>query len=94
MKDLPGGYESAFQCRGHGFDPWSRKIPHIMKWQSQCAPNTEPTHLSLRAATSEVHMPSASQQEKPPRWEAHATQQKGSSHLLQLEKAQCSQKIK
>ena len=22
------GYESACQCRGHGFEPWSRKIPH------------------------------------------------------------------
>ena len=22
---------SACQCRGHGFDPWSRKIPHAME---------------------------------------------------------------
>ena len=22
------GQESACQCRGHGFEPWSRKIPH------------------------------------------------------------------
>ena len=22
------GWESAFQCRGHGFEPWSGKIPH------------------------------------------------------------------
>ena len=23
-----GGFESACQRRGHGFDPWSGKIPH------------------------------------------------------------------
>ena len=22
------GWESACQCRGHGFEPWSGKIPH------------------------------------------------------------------
>jgi len=22
------GYKFACQCRGHKFDPWSRKIPH------------------------------------------------------------------
>ena len=27
------GKESACQCRGHGFDPWSRKIPHAL-WGS------------------------------------------------------------
>ena len=24
------GLESTCQCRGHGFDPWSGKIPHVM----------------------------------------------------------------
>ena len=24
--------ESACQCRGHGFDPWFRKIPHKGKY--------------------------------------------------------------
>ena len=35
IKNLPtglhlwrSGWESACQCRGHGFEPWSRKIPH------------------------------------------------------------------
>ena len=31
LQDFPGGAvdkESACQCRGHGFEPWSRKIPH------------------------------------------------------------------
>ena len=34
MLGLPwwlSGKESACQCRGHGFDPWSRKIPHTLK---------------------------------------------------------------
>ena len=29
----PHGKESACQCRRHGFDPWSRKIPWRRKWQ-------------------------------------------------------------
>ena len=36
------GWESACQCRGHGFDPWSRKIPHAMEQLSPCATTTEP----------------------------------------------------
>ena len=35
--------ESTCQCRGHGFDPWSRKIPHAMGQPSLCAPTTELT---------------------------------------------------
>ena len=29
-RGFPGGavVESACQCRGHGFEPWSGKIPH------------------------------------------------------------------
>ena len=27
------GKESACQCRRHGFNPWSRKIPWRRKWQ-------------------------------------------------------------
>ena len=33
-RGLPWGFsgeESACQCRRHGFDPWSRKIPHATK---------------------------------------------------------------
>ena len=25
------GWESACQCRGHGFEPWSGKIPHAVE---------------------------------------------------------------
>ena len=32
--------ESACQCRGHEFNPWSRKIPHAAEQLSLCAPTT------------------------------------------------------
>ena len=35
------GYESACQRRGHGFEPWSRKIPHAAEQLSLCATTTE-----------------------------------------------------
>ena len=38
----PSGYESACQCRGHGLEPWSRKIPHAVEQLSPCATTTEP----------------------------------------------------
>ena len=36
------GWESACQCRGHGFEPWSGKIPHAAGQLSQWATTTEP----------------------------------------------------
>ena len=38
------GYEYTCHCRGHGFDSWSRKIPHALEQLSPCAWTTEPTH--------------------------------------------------
>ena len=37
--------EPASQCRRHGLDPWSRKIPHASR------------QLSLCATTAEAHAP-------------------------------------
>ena len=42
VKNLPA------KCRGHGFDPWSRKIPHALGQLSPSAPVTEPTHSTAR----------------------------------------------
>ena len=39
------GLESACWCRGHGFDPWSRKIPHAVEQLSPCATTMESTRL-------------------------------------------------
>ena len=36
------GKESAYQCRRHGFNPWSRKIPYATEQLSLWAPTTEP----------------------------------------------------
>ena len=56
------GYESTCQCRGHGFEPWSGKIPHAAEQLSPCATTTE-------ARTPRARAP---QQEKPPQREASA----------------------
>ena len=39
------GWESACQCRGHRFEPWSGKIPHAVEQLSPCATTTEPARL-------------------------------------------------
>ena len=36
------GKEPACQCRGHGFKPWSRKIPHAAEQLSLCTTTTKP----------------------------------------------------
>ena len=48
------GKESTFQCRRHGFNPGSGKIPHAMEQLSPCATTVEPVLQSLRAATTEA----------------------------------------
>ena len=39
------GWESACQCREHGFEPWSGKIPHATEQLGPWATTTEPAHL-------------------------------------------------
>ena len=39
------GWESACQCRGHGFEPWSGRIPHAAEQLGPWATVTEPTRL-------------------------------------------------
>ena len=41
------GWESACQCRGHGFEPCSGKIPHATEQLGPCATTTEPARLEL-----------------------------------------------
>ena len=40
-------WESTCQCRGHGLDSWSRKIPHATGQLSPWATTTEPVLLEL-----------------------------------------------
>ena len=47
-------WESASQCRGHGFpDPWSRKIPYTAEQLSPSITTAEPVLYSLWAPTAE-----------------------------------------
>ena len=39
------GWESACQCRGHGFESWSGKIPHAAEQLGPWATITEPARL-------------------------------------------------
>ena len=39
------GWESACQCRGYGFEPWSGKIPHAAEQLAPWATTTEPARL-------------------------------------------------
>ena len=39
------GWESACQCREHGFEPWSGKIPHAAEQLGPWATTTEPARL-------------------------------------------------
>ena len=39
------GWESACQCRGHGFEPWPGKIPHATEQLGPWATITEPARL-------------------------------------------------
>ena len=39
------GWESACQCRGHGFEPWSGKIPHATEQLGPWATTAEPACL-------------------------------------------------
>ena len=66
---------------GHGFNPWSRKIPYATGQLSLCATTAELTNLE----------PVPHNSEKPPQWEAHAPQLEGGPCLPQLEKARVQQ---
>ena len=58
MSEFPGGpvVKTVYQCRGHGFDPWCRKIPHAVGQLGPCTTTTE-------AQAPRGHAP---QQEKSP----------------------------
>jgi len=49
------GKESIYECRRHGFNPWSRKIPLAADQLSPCIITTEPVLQTPGAATAE-HM--------------------------------------
>ena len=69
------GKESAFQCMGHGFNPWFEKIP------SPCAATTEPVLWSLGVTTEALHPGArAPKQEKPRQREAGLHKKSAPTH--------------
>ena len=83
--------------QGHGFNPWSREIPHAAEQLSPGIIATEPVcqnYWSPRATTTEAHVPRACalKQEKPPQWEARAPQRRVAPARRQLEKARIKQR--
>ena len=70
------GWESACQRRGHGFEPWSGKIPHAAEQLGLWATTTEPARLEPILPTREAAIV------RGPR-----TAMKSGPHLPQLEKA-------
>ena len=60
-------WESTYQCRRHGFEPCSGKIPHAAEQLSWCTTTSESALSSPRATTTEARTPRARvpQQEKP-----------------------------
>ena len=79
QKGLPwwcSGWESACQCRGHGFEPWSGEIPHAIEQLGPWATTTEPARLEPVRRNKRGH-----DSERP----AHRDEEW--PHLPQLEKA-------
>ena len=70
------GWESACQCGGHGFEPWSGKIPHATEQLGRWATITEPARLEPVLRNERGHDN-----------EARATAMKSGPHLPQLERA-------
>ena len=63
------GWESAWQCRGHGFEPRSGKIPHAAEQLGPWATITEPARLEPVLRNKRGHdseRPAHSDEEWPP----------------------------
>ena len=83
----PSGKESTCQCRRHGFDPWSGKIPHASATKCESGNYWARLPHQLKPVCPRARAP---QQEKSLQWETHARQLQSSPHSLQLEKSPCS----
>ena len=77
LQGFPGGWVvrscKAYQCRRHGFHPWSGKIPHAVEWLSPCTTQLlslcsraqEPQLLSPRILEPVLHNKRNHHSEKP-----------------------------
>ena len=88
------GWESACQCGGSGFEPWSGRIPHAAEQLSACAATAEPALWSLRAAAAgPVHLESVLRSRRGHCSERPALAETGESPCTAT-KTQCRQKLK
>ena len=79
------GEECTCQCRRHGFNPWSRKIPHAKEAWRQRTTTIEPgSHDYWSPHTLEPELHSSVD---VPQWEAQAPQLESGPHSPQLEKS-------
>ena len=86
------GWESACQCGGHGFEPWSGKIPHATEQLGPWAIATEPARLELVLRNKRGH-DSESPAHHDEEWPPLAAAREGPHTETQLEqKTQHSQK--
>ena len=63
------GWESACQCKGHRFEPWSGKIPHAAEQLGPWDTTTEPARLELVLRNKRGHdseRPAHRNEEWPP----------------------------
>ena len=58
--------ESACQCRGHGFSPWSRKIPRASEELSPCATPTEALEELPQREGTAARRPHTTSRGEPP----------------------------
>ena len=95
MQNFRGGAvdKNPCQCRGHGFDPWSRNTTHTAEQVSPCATTTESVLWSPRAAAAGACVPyslcSATREATSVR--SPCTTAKSSPRSPQLEKVQVTQ---
>ena len=75
------GKECALKCRGHRFDPWSRKVPYAMGQLSPCITATESICLECMLCNK-----------RSTSVRAHTPQLESSFYLQQLEKSPCYMK--
>ena len=64
------GWESACQCRGHGFEPWAGRIPHAAEQLGPWATAAEPAHLEPVLHNKRGR---DSEEARAPRWRAAPT---------------------
>ena len=89
---LPGwssGQESSCQGRGHGFQPWSRMVPHAREQLSPCTAATESAYYNYRSLC--IQSLSSATKEAATKRNPHMPT-KNTSYLPQLEKARTQQR--